>query len=445
MRTSHSLVLAAGAVLVMTTSACSLSPAHSAAEDLTEHFTTAYPDHVLEAQTTAADQLPFVPGDLVATLVLADDTPPEALTEILGELVAWEPGNGATYQPIGVVANGVGICVDDPQQDAKVALRDQLYAEGLALEGTWGCSSGFVVTEPQYAGALDVLLRDTELVGPLLTGDAAELRLLASVDTPYGSIDHPWASLPETLAPTLDAVAAEHPLQIFALTDEGLQIAVRPTSETSGLLEVAEAVAGPDLPVQIMQGSLDPDRSTGFAERAHLADALGAVAGVDAVRLDPQSYVSVTTSDLGAVRDIYDAAMELPEFRETETLRITVAAPGPDGTSLRHDYSHPPGADEAHLDLFGALVEHEVVTRVSLSDPGPEGARLTLSVTDTLPSSLPQVKGLLPDGLQVTAQGADWREVVDFTTARTLEANDIVTNRTIPDLEAIARAWNDAD
>lgn len=444
MRTSRSLVLAASAALVMTTSACSISPAHSAAEDLTEHFTTTYPDHVLEAQTSAADHLPFVPGDLTATLVLADDTPPEALTEILGALVAWEPDNGASYQPVGVVANGLGICVEDPQQGAKVALRDQLYAEGLALEGQWGCSRGFAVTEPQYAGALDVLLRDTETVRPMLTGDAADLRLLASVDTPYGSIDHGWTTLPDTLAPTLDAVAAEHPVQTFALTDDGLQVAVQPTSDATALLAVAEAAAGPDLPVQIMQGSLDPDQAAGNAERAHLLDALSAVDGVDGVRLDPQHYVAVGTSDISALRAIYDTAMELPEFRETETLRITYSAPGSDGTSVQHDYSHPPGADEAHLDLFGSLVEHEVVTRVALSDRGPEGARLTLALTGTLPESLPQVKDLLPDGIQVTAEGADWREVVDFTTARTLEPGDIETNRTIPDLDAITRAWNDA-
>ncbi|MCK0110691.1 hypothetical protein MWU75_00840 [Ornithinimicrobium sp. F0845] len=454
MRTTRSLAALATASLVVLTSGCGIDPGHQAEQEFIDHFTQTYPDHVVDTLTAASDKLPWVGGEMAGTLVLADDTPPEVFATILDDLTTWAPDANSNYQPIGLVANGVGVCLDNEQQDQMQSLRDALYADGLALQGSWLCPAAIYGSHSVYKGTLADVTRDAEVVRQVWDGDG-ELRLEAEVNTPTGTIDHSWPELPDTLQATLDAVAAEQQIVTFELTDEGLRVAVTPTAELEATQEAATAAAGPGLPVTLMQGSLSPEKAAAMADLAHIPDALRAVEGVTSVTVDPNHMsVAVATRDPAAVRGIYDAAMEHPEFDEDLTLRIQVSLPDADAGNR---FVRFPGGDDELLPLFLDLLSSEDVTRVWVTSPLPvfdpdspqpgqpsvPGVRITLArpVVETVP----ELRDILPDGLRVNlTNGEDHRDSVDLTTAPTLTAEDIDSIFTIPDLEAIAAAWNAA-
>lgn len=447
------LAVLLSAPLLLLTSGCGIDPGHEAEREFVEHFTTAYPDHVVDTRTAAADKLPWIGGDMAGALVLADDTPPEVFADILADLTTWQPGSGSNYEPVGLVANGVGVCLADEQQEQLQALRDALYAEGLALEGSWPCPEALYGRDSSYQGTLDQVARDAAVVRELWDGPG-DLRLRAAVSDLSGTIDHSWPGLPDTLGATLEVVDAQQQVVAWTLTDDGLRIAITPTVDPGPTQAAATAAAGPDLTVQLMQGSLDADRAASLADLAHVADALRPVEGVSSVTVNDTGVV-VATPDPGAVRRIYDAALEHGEFEEDLALRIRVDLPGAGGTTQNY-FVRTPGGDDELLPLFEDLLASEVVTRVWVSSPLPvldpdnpqpgvptiPGVRLSLAgpVVDTVPA----LRGILPDGLRLSLTGPDHRDSVDLTTAPTIAAEDLRTIFTVPDLEAIAAAWNAA-
>lgn len=444
-RTTRTLTALTALSLALVTSACgSIAPGATAAEEFTQHFSSGYPDHVLEAVTTATDELPWVGGAMGGSLILADDTPPDTLAAILEDVTTWEPDADADYDGVGVLANGLCLCGSDIQQDQKQQLRDRLYAEGLALQGTWRCPNWLHSHEPPYRGELSELMQDTATVRSLWEKEDGELRVVADVSTPAGSVDHAWATLPESLPDVLAAVGEEQVVTTFDLTDGALRIAVPPTTRLAEAQAVAEAAAGPDLTVQVMQGSLDPQLSERLASLAPLGEALQPVPGVETVLVE-QDRITLSTRDVGAVRGIHDAALEHPEFQDGLALRIRYDRIVPDADHQSFFYEHPSGSTGERLPVFEELAALRTVTRLWVTESRPEvNLDVQVNFTRPLADALPQVKGIVPDGIRMKATGPDHRETVSFTTARTLARDDLRSSYESPDLGAIASAWNDA-
>ena len=442
MRTATLALAAAAAVLV---SGCGATfPGVAAAEDFADHFTAAHPEHVVEAVTQSDAKLPWVGGRMSGLLVLADDTPPEALDQILTEVAEWEPEHSSSYEPVGVVANGVGVCLGDDQVDLKRELREALYAEQEALAGEWLCPQWGVPEgiPPEYAAPLADFTRDTALVTELL-GDS-DLVVHAKLSDPWGSVAGPWTEVPPQLEQTLAAVAAAHQVMSYGYDDEqGLRVAVPPTADLSDVQTLAEEVAGPDLPVEIVQGSLDPERAAELEQLAPVADDLRSVPGVASVGVLPHS-ITVSIEDPGAAQAVRDTALEHPEFAEV-SLRIEFPVVADDGRTTYHRYTLQPGAAGDEVALFRQLIDADLLEAASLAEPADGTATgLNLTLDAPLADGFPRLKALLPEGLRVVAQGTDGHATVEFTTARTLQADDLETRWTTPDLEQLARDWNAA-
>lgn len=444
------MVLGAVGVVLLTTACGSIAPGAVAAEEFTDHFSAAHPDHVLEAVTTATDELPWVSGRMAGSLILADDTPPEVLTTILEDVTTWEPDADATYDGVGVQANGVCLYASDSQRELKHLLRDRLYAEGLALQGTWGCPNWSESQEPPYRGDLDQLVQDTATVRSVWEEPDGGLRVVAAITDPTGSVDHVWSTLPETLPEVLTAIDQEHAVLRFAMTDDGLRVAVPTTTRIDELQRLADTTAGPDLTVQVMQGSLDPGQAEDLDALAPLGDALRTVPGVESVIIE-HDRVTLATRDVQAVRGIYDAALEHPEFHDGLALRIRHDRLVPDADQVSFFYEVPSGSTGHLLPVFVELADLRIVNRLWVSgspdagdSSGTGDLSLMVNFTTPLPEALPHVKGMLPDGIRIKATGADHRETVTFTTAPTLAEDDLNSIYVIPDLDAIAQAWNSA-
>lgn len=440
MRVPVTTALAAVTAVLLTSGCGALSQGADAAEQFTEHFMSAHPDFVVDTITNASDELPFT-GKVSGTLVLADNTPPEVLDELLTELEQWRPETGAAYSPIGVVAGGLGICLDDPQREAKRDLRTALYTEALVLQGGWGCAPWRTSTEPVYRGSFADLIADTESVRSVLEADDA-LVLTAEVSDPWGSVTAPWTQVPTDLADTLEAVAELHPVAGFRLEGDALAVNVGENADLTAARAAAQEAAGPDLDVQVLQGSLDADEAAANEILLPVVESLREVPEVDmagAVR----GTVEVTTQDPGALRSIYDAVLGHPAFPNGGGLRIRVVDSGETSPVAGSAYSSSSG--DAHLDAFAALVALPTVQEARMIEPiAGQPASLHVTLVGGFTEGIASLRAVLPDGMEVTAHAPDSHQRVELTTARTLTDDDISTMFTAPDIPAIIKAWNAA-
>ncbi len=437
-RVSTALV-AVAAVLV--TSGCgALSQGADAAEEFTEHFTSTHPDHVIDTITNATDELPFT-GKVSGTLVLADDTPPEVLDALLTEVEEWRPDTSAAYTPMGVQAGGLGICLDDPQREAKRELRTALYAEGLVLDGEWACAPWRTSTEPVYRGSLTDLVADTERVDSVLPADH-DLVLTAEVSDPWGTVTTRWTGLPDTLADTLEAVAQLHPVAGFRLEGDVLAVNVGEDADLTEARTVAGQAAGPDLEVQVLRGSLDADEAAANEALLPVVQSLREVPGVDTASA-ARGTLEVTTQDPAALRPIYDAVLDHPDFPEGGSLRLRVVDAGE--TSPVEGSSYSTSVGDAHLDMFAGLVALDTVQDARLLEPVPgQPAAMHVTLTGAFPEGIASLKPVLLDGTAVTVHAPDSLQRVELTVARTLTEDHVSTMFTDPDVAAIRKAWNDA-
>lgn len=415
-------------------------PTSDARERFVEHFTTSYPDHVVETITESYEKFPFAGGELSGVVVLTDDTPPEVFGEVLDQVLSWETGNAASFDGVGVLANGVCVFASDDQQTLKQHLRDRLYAEGLALQGTWPCPS-WLGQETAYQGSLQDLAEDTGTVRNLWGETDDALRLVAEVHSPYGSVDHVWTTLPGILPDVLTAIGQEHPVKTFELTDDSLRVAVPVTTRVVELQELADGVAGDDLVVEVVPGSLDADKAAQVEALAAVADRLRTVPGVTGVDVRQPGGLVVSVKDGGAVAAAQEAAVTHPDLGSA-TVEIILDAQDPDDPWARHRYFLSPGGTDQALEVFVALIGHEDVSFVQFRNQAEPSASVELSVP--LAAGFPQLQEVLPDGLAVKVTGSDAIAWVEFTSARTLDPGDLQTRFTTPDLAQLARDWNAA-
>lgn len=440
MRPLATLVLvSAGAALL---SGCgSAWPAGEAEGRFVEHFTTAYPEQVAETVTEASAKVPFVGGELSAVLVLTDDTPPDLFTEIVEEVIAWDAGGAVTYDGRGAIANGVGVCAGDEQRAAKGELRSRLHAAGQSLAGNWPCTTWERAEGASYTASVTDFTTDTAAVRELL-GDDADVWVRAELHEPWGTVEAPWAEVPHELGGTLSAVAEVMPIRSFEFTaTHGLRVAVPATTDLSAAHEAAERAAGP-MPVEVVQGDLDPAKAAEIELLGPVADHVRAVPGVLDVGVRP-GHVAISVTGPDVVAAVADAARTHPGLGGA-SVQLTLSAARHDESWARHRYLWQAGATTDSVPAFVDLTGHDVVATVEVVDP-PDGApRLVLELAAPIEEGLPLVKALVPDGVEVTVRGNDALATVEFRSARTLTSQEVTSRFTTPDLDRIVREWNAA-
>lgn len=441
MRFRLATLTASTAAVVLLTSACgSIAPAQSAAEEFEAHFTAAYPDAVVEVVTTAAGKWPWARGEMSGALVLADDTSQQVLTTILDEVTTWQPDENSSYDGVGVLANGLCLSSADSQQEHKLTLRERLYAEGLALQGTWPCPT-WLGGESTYQGSVQELVQDTEVVRSLWSTADGDLRVVADLSEPHGSVDHSWITLPDTLPEVLTALQQEHPIRTFELTDAGLRVAIPTTTRIGELQEVADTTAGPGLTVQLMQGSLDAEKAAQIEELAAVADHVREVPGVTGADASLPGQLVISVEGTEAVAAAHEAAVTHPDIGSAR-VEIALDAQDPDNEWARHRYFWQQGGTDEALAAFIALADHEAVSFVQLGNSADPTVSVTLAVP--LADGFAQLKPVLPAGLAAEVTGVDALASVEFTTARTLAPGDLTSRFTTPDLDQLTSDWNAA-
>lgn len=430
----------AGAVLL---SGCgSAWPASDAEERFVEHFSTTYAEHVVSTTTQSSGKWPYAGGELSAQVVLADDTPPELFDQITQEVIAWDPDNSTTYDGRGATANGLGVCAGDEQREAKQELRHGLYAEGLALTGDWPCTTWERTEGAPYQASVADFSTDGTTVRALLGEDGADLWVRAELREPWGSVDARWVSVPPQLEDTLAAVGEVMPIRTFEFTQaQGLRIAVPATSDLRAAQQAAEEAAGPDLPVEVVQGDLDPVKAAEIEALAPVADHVRAVPGVIDVTARP-GHLVIAVDDPGTITAAVQAATTHPALGAA-SVELNLDASGPDDEWARHRYFWDRGGSDEILDVFVELVGHEAVSSVQVSN---RAATPTVSVTLSHPlaDGFGDLKPVLPDGLSVKVAGHEALPSVEFISARTLAPEDLTTQFTTPDLDQLASDWNAA-
>lgn len=434
----HTTLVATTASCLLLAGCASAWPTSNARERFVDHFTTSYPDHVVETITESSEKVPFAGGELSGVVVLTDETPPEVFGQVLEEVLSWETGNAASFEGVGVLANGVCVFASDDQRELKQHLRDRLYAEGLALQGTWPCPT-WLGQETAYEGSLQELAEDTGTVRDLWGEADGALRVVADVHTPYGSVDHVWTTLPDTLPDVLTAIGQEHPVKTFELTDDSLRVAVAATTRVTELQELAEGVAGDDLAVEVLQGSLDADRAAQIEALAPVAERVRAVPGVTGVDVRQPGGLVVSVEDTDTVAAAQEAAVTHPDLGSA-TVEITLDARDPDHQWARHRYFVSSGGTDEALEDFVELIGHEDVSVVQFRNYAEPSASITLRIP--LSDGFAQLRPVLPDGLAVSVTGSDAIASVEFTVARTLAPEDLSSRFTTPDLDQLARDWN---
>lgn len=414
---------------------CGPVNAGSAAEDaFAVALDAAHGDWVEELRTSASNTLPFA-GDAYGSVVLRDDTPPDVFAAVY-EFVTTYPASN--FDGSGVEANGVGICIGDPQARAKQQLRDALFSAGATLAGDWRCPPSANSEPLPYRATLADFDTDQRRVRSV--GAGAGLTLEASISEPAGTVAAPFDAVPDTLAATLGAVAEETEVRQFALTGTDLVIAITPTGDLSPVQAAADAAAGPALQVQIALGSLDATEQAVYAELAPLIDELRQIPGVDSVTANTQGIV-LRVPDAQRVAAIHDAAMTQPELDEIGVTILVGEGTHAEGAS---QYVRPIGGASEHIGGFVELLDTAGVTQVTVHEAG--GGRSIWFAVDVAGPLLDtvQLRPMLPIGADAQLGSELEGSALRLTIADQLRAEDVWDASDTVDLGAFVAAWNAA-
>lgn len=432
----RSLVLAAAAVLL---GACTLDAGSKAKTEFEEHFRTAYPQDIAGFDVRYSNDMPTL-GTLSGVVLLRPEAAPEVARAVLAEVEAYEPSVRVHYTPLGVEANGLGLCLLDEQLEDKQALRDALHADGVSLAGRWGCRGPRYDAAPRYEADLPTFLADTRLARPHLEA-GTDLQLTASITDPPGSVTGPWGQVPTSLGPTLAAIQQTQVVSRFELAGTQLRVAIEPTADLAGTQAAADRAAGDDLTVTVLPGSLDEARATSYARLGGVVDTLRAQPGVTAVTTGP--FVEVTVGSSQDAVAVHDLARAMPEFTTDTHLRLIVGGDRLTGST----YEVTAASDGGHVQLFADLVEVEGMAAVVLHEAMPTRAFwLRLKTEAPFEEVLPRVRPLLPGGTPVELYRRQ-EGIVRFTAQDTLSEADLTASSSAGDrvdLDSLARAWNAA-
>lgn len=434
-------VLRWGAVIAVASLALAGCGAVNAGSAVEEEFNEAirgeHGDLIVETRVNAHNDLPFA-GGASATVVVRPEASAEEFAAVLEDVLSFGPSTG-DYDGVGVIANGVGVCAPDPQREAKQALRDALHEGGVSLAGEWACPPASGDDPRPYVGTLAQFDADLGVVASV--GGAPGLHLEAWLSEPSGKISGPLDELPDTLGESVDAVADLEDIVDFEVVEGSLNIAITPTSDPAAAQAAAEAVAGPDLSVEVVLGSLDPAQQTEYAALGPLLDDLREVPGV--VEVETSTHVvTLRTMDPEQVVAIQEAALAHEEFENRLTLEILVGE-GTQATGAA-EYTRPLGGERDGIALFHDLVTHPGVSHARVQEPSPTvEAWITVDVVGPL-TDVADLRSLLPVGVEVQASSDQDNRSVRFTIADTVSADDFYSVHDDTDVAGLVAAWNAA-
>lgn len=425
--------LAATSVAVLLAGCLPLNAGGAAQDAFEERVNADYGDWVEAFRTSGLNTLPFM-GEAYGSVVLRADTPPDIFAEVYDFVANYRgPGN---FEGSGVEANGIGVCVGDPQQGAKQQLRDALQAAGTELTGDWPCPPRPGDAPLAYGGTLEAFDADLAVIRSL--GIQTGIELTASVTDPRGSVSGQLDEVPATTAATVFAIDEVSEVLQFDLTDTALTVAISPTADALPAQAAADAAAGPGLVTEVVLGSLDPAQQQRYAELGPVLDELRAIPGVTHVEAAPQS-VNLRTLDAQQVTAIHAAALAIPEMADLG-FAIEVGEESPTmGGSL---YVLPTGGQSQHIDDFAALMMADGVTQVVLKEASPTRERWLSVHADLSIMDVVQLKGIAPTGVEAQFTSVPDDVALRFRIADQLRPADISDWQDAVDLEAFTAAWN---
>lgn len=417
--------------------ACDIAPAVNSAEELESHFRDTYGEHIVEVPTVTNSQLPWL-GSFNVSLILSPTTPPEVLDEIYTELMEYPGTWRVSVRPGGVMANGVGICADDPDQGVKRALRQALYEADHSLHGTIACLHMSPYLAGVWQGSWEDYVVDTALVQGL-PGQVADVELTAKVpvilaekDEVKGEFNGPWSQIAglDGVVPALVA-ARQAGMEFSSFNQSGadLTIPIRPTGTLEHGQEAATAAAAEhsdELQVHLVLGSADPTEQAIFALSTPLVDDLREVASVGTIKAAP-AEIRVGVHEAEQVPPVYAVLRQHPDVLDTFTIIIGVLAEG-DVPRRQSVYTRVAGAEESLEETFLELLTTDGVEAVRVSEARDgEPAYLTITVTyaEDPVATAASLKPLLPEGSRVAFNGLAERGALSFDAADQLDVEDV--------------------
>lgn len=436
-------VLAAMSVGVLLTGCLPINAGEAAADEFEERVRAEYGDWVEGFRTDSINTLPFI-GSGFGSVVLRPDTPPDVFAEVSDYVEGYQVRG---FDGAGVEANGVGVCFGDPQIAAKQELRDALHVAGETLVGTWPCPTRGGGTPVPYEGTVRAFGSDIDLLRSLemTTGLAFE----ATLTEPSGTVSGPLDQVPGTVATTLETIGEMHEVQEFTLVPAPsggrgaggglLTVAIASTADASAAQAAADAVAAPELAVEVVQGSLDPAEQARYEELGPLLDDLRALPGVEDVDATTQN-IAIRTPDAQQVAAIHDAVLAHPDFVD---LGLSIVV-GPVGGGMGSSYWLPAGGENRHLPDFLALLGADGVTQIAVSEPTAERpAWLNLHTARAI-TAIVDLKSQLPVGVEAQFSSSSDDHELRFVVADQLRVEDVEDWREEVDIEAFVAAWNAA-
>lgn len=408
----------------------------AAREEFEAQLDADFGEHVEEVRISDDNTLPFA-GRAFGSVVLRPETPPDVLESVF-ELVTTFRSAAGSFEGSGVVANGVGICVGDPQIDAKRELRSALHAAGASLSGEWPCSTGGVQEPEPYWGPAADLDADVALIRSL--DGATGLRLEARLTDPPGTASGLVEELPDTAGAALAAIAAAAEVVAFELKGGALTVAIDQQGDTDAALSAAEAAAGPDLAVHVVLGSLDPSEQAELAELEPVLEELRRVPGVAGAEATVDG-IAVRTLDPAQAPAVLEAATSA-EALVDRSITILVG----EGTAAMRaaEYVRPAGATTGSFDAFAALVADSGVSDVTVREAG--GGRegwVDIELTGPLLDAV-RLKPVLPTGVDGRLSSVADESSIMWTIADPLRDEHVSSGVGDVDLAAFITAWNAA-
>lgn len=413
--------------------------ATTAADDLREQFETDYDGYLVSMDLESPSNLYGGGGWLYAVAWFEPDTPDELLEDALQALQDYAPEH-VTMHAGGVVANGVGLCPDDPQVEAKRQLRAALAGRSSSLAGTWGCSMRPEVTEVPYGGDWADLVSDTGMVDEL--GLLGTLTMEADLGSPRGTVSGPWQDVPISLA--ADALAqVENALDIHhaALTPGRLAIQVQPTTDVLPAQEAAQELTGDRLEVTIVNGT-GAGGAAGGEEIGPMLDAIRRLPGVGQPT-DTASGLMVQAESPEAVAALLLAAAEYDSYEAT---RLQIMLPSEGVEPGRGDrFIKPAGSTATDADVFAHLLEMPELTWVSWVAPMPDARpAVTVAVEGDSLAWVPALKAAVPEGSSVSVSGLHITVTITFPATQRLSVEDVDFGPATFDPSDLVAAWNGA-
>lgn len=429
------IVAGAGALALV---ACQLNAGTKGEEEFTEHIRAAFGAHVSEIPVRSSNDMPGA-GSLWGEVVLRPDTPADVFAEVLDAVETFEPKARVSYHPVGVRANGVSVCVDDPQRARAQALRDGLLARSASLQGGWVCGPRNAPSAAGYRGTFGAFVADTELVRSI----GSDLELVGGLTRPEGHLSGRWVEVPTTVGPVVETVRSRHDLVALAIDGPSLRIAVDPTTDLSGTEAAVATVAGEGLRVELAQGALSPDTAQRYAAFGPIADLARAQPGVEraAVR---SVHLELTVPAVADVVEVYRAVTEGVVDRPDGS-SLVIIVPGADGRSGSESiYTRHASARGENVELFTELVPNREIARVRLTeDSDVQQWWLQLQVATSLEQTLPTLRGVIPEGRAVNLFGAGPDSSITLIARDRLTAEDITRSRLdVSARQRLAEAWN---